>query len=48
MANPSLSIPDIEIIVDENGRFKFTMSARWAELVRRLEDHETRITALEP
>lgn len=48
MANHNLTIPDIEVIVDENGRFQVAMFARWAELVRRIEDHEARITALEP
>jgi hypothetical protein len=48
MSEKNLAIPAQEKVIDEQRKFTLAMARRWQELIDRLEDHEARITALEP
>lgn len=48
MTERNLTLLAGEKIVDSQGKAALALMKRWQELVRRLEDHEARIAALEP
>jgi hypothetical protein len=48
VADPNLQLGQSEPIVDAEGRPTLKFQAKWQRILTKLDDYETRITALEP